>query len=88
MSDYRVKGAFFEKGGKGPAYTGFVEIDGVKTLISLWSKTSKAGQPYLQVSEDKKKNTNSSPSYETSQGNDPRGGYRQSDMDDDGEIPF
>lgn len=53
---YRVSGAFFEntKGNNGPAFSGFVEIDGVKTHIALWPKTSAAGNNYLQVSEDKK----------------------------------
>lgn len=56
MPEYRVKGAFFENvKDVGPAFTGFVEIDGVKTSIALWPKTSAAGANYLQVSEDKKK---------------------------------
>jgi hypothetical protein len=61
MNDYRIKGAFFEtEGDTGPAFTGFVEIDGVKTNIALWPKTSAKGQNYLQVSEDKKKQAASS----------------------------
>lgn len=56
MADYRVKGALFEnKKDVGPAFTGFVEIDGVRTLLALWPKTSAKGDNYLQVSEDKKK---------------------------------
>lgn len=56
MPEYRIKGAFFEnEKDVGPAFTGFVEIDGVKTLMALWPKTSAAGKNYLQVSEDKKK---------------------------------
>jgi len=55
MTEYRIKGAFFENiKDSGPAFTGFVEIDGVKTSIALWPKRSAAGANYLQVSEDKK----------------------------------
>lgn len=58
MADqYRVKGAFFESDKpSGPAFTGFVEIDGIKTHIALWPKTSQSGTNYFQVSEDKRKN--------------------------------
>lgn len=82
---YRIKGAFFEnlKGG-GPAFTGFVEIDGVKTQIALWPKTSQAGQRYLQVSEDKKKPMAAGPVPPKAAPFKPR--PRPSDMDDD--IPF
>lgn len=56
MPEYRVKGALFEnKKDIGPAFTGFVEIDGVRTLLALWPKTSAKGDNYLQVSEDKKR---------------------------------
>jgi hypothetical protein len=56
MVDFRVKGAFFENvKDTGPAFTGFVEIDGVKTQIALWPKTSAKGQNYLQVAEEKKR---------------------------------
>lgn len=57
-NNYRIKGAFFEnENPSGPAFTGFVEIDGVKTFIALWPKTSpKTGVNYFQCSEDKKKN--------------------------------
>ena len=55
-NQYRVKGAFFEnEKPNGPAFTGFVEIDGVRTEIALWPKTSAKGQNYFQVSEDKRK---------------------------------
>ena len=55
-NQYRVKGAFFENDKpNGPAFTGFVEIDGVKTHIALWPKTSQSGTNYFQVSEDKRK---------------------------------
>jgi hypothetical protein len=55
MTEYRVKGAFFENPkDSGPAFTGFVEIDGVKTPMALWPKRSAAGANYLQVSEDKR----------------------------------
>lgn len=97
MSDqqYRVKGAFFESDKPtGPAYSGFVEIDGVKTKLVLWAKTSAAGQQYLQVSEDKKLVGGPVPSG----GHAPARGFtpaakrqpappRPNDMDDD-EIPF
>jgi hypothetical protein len=55
--EYRVKGALFENTknkGNGPLYTGFVEIDGVKTNISLWAKRSAKGDDYIQISEDRK----------------------------------
>ena len=56
MVEYRVKGALFENTkDSGPAFTGFVEIDGQKTMLALWPKTSAQGQNYLQVSEDKKR---------------------------------
>jgi hypothetical protein len=96
MPDYRVKGAFFENvKDSGPAFTGFVEIDGTKTMIALWPKTSAAGANYLQVSEDKKKAAPSTPSARG--GGSPfkprqpapqpsGGGHPGSDMDDD--IPF
>ena len=101
MTEYRIKGAFFENiKDSGPAFTGFVEIDGVKTQMALWPKTSAAGQNYLQVSEDKKgkrdaARSNSGPPFTTSGspfkskklvGNDPPGKPIPNDMDDD--IPF
>ena len=56
QNNYRVKGAFFENmKPTGPAFTGFVEIDNVRTEIALWPKTSQKGVNYFQVSEDKKK---------------------------------
>ena len=52
---YRVSGAMFPNDKpNGPVFSGFVEIDGVKTHIALWEKQSKAGNDYLQVSEDKR----------------------------------
>src|SRR6266566_3490895 len=97
MPDYRVKGAFFENiKDSGPAFTGFVEIDGVKTSIALWPKRSAAGANYLQVSEDKKGSKKDSPSgggvgspFKPRKpiGNDPPGKpIPHDDMDD--EIPF
>jgi len=54
---YRVSGAFFENDRpNGPAFSGFVEIDGVKTHIALWPKTSAKGDNYFQVTEDRRKN--------------------------------
>jgi hypothetical protein len=53
MQKYRVSGAMFEATGNGPAFTGFVEIDGVKTHIALWPKRSAKGDDYYQVSENK-----------------------------------
>lgn len=95
MTEFRVRGAFFEsEKDYGPAFTGFVEIDGVKTRLALWPKTSVSGQNYFQVAEDKKKGAppvNAPPVKSPFkprgkpapvQGNDPR----DSDMDDD--IPF
>lgn len=93
MDKYRIKGAFFENTkNTGPAFTGFVEIDGVKTLMALWPKTSAKGDNYLQVSEDKKKAMQpaSAPPAPRSpfkpRGNDPQGSSPHNDMDDD--IPF
>jgi len=97
MTEYRIKGAFFENiKDSGPAFTGFVEIDGVKTQMALWPKTSAAGQNYLQVSEDKKAKKIAAPSsgghspFKARKlvGNDPPGKpVPYSDgMDDD--IPF
>ena len=52
---YRISGAIFEVQGGGPAFTGFIEIDGKKEFIALWPKTSAKGQNYFQVAEDKKR---------------------------------
>jgi hypothetical protein len=88
MVEYRVKGAFFEnEKDAGPAFTGFVEIDNVKTYVALWPKTSKAGANYLQVSEDRKKTTPQTSAQ-------PKSPFKprvsppatKTDMDDD--IPF
>src|SRR6266576_1491170 len=97
MTEYRIKGAFFENiKDSGPAFTGFVEIDGVKTSIALWPKRSAAGANYLQVSEDKKQSKKAAATSSGGSpfkprkpiGNDPPGELprRNSDMDDD--IPF
>lgn len=52
----RVSGAVFEsRHPTGPKFSGFIEIDGVKTFICLWDKVSAKGNDYLQISEDKKK---------------------------------
>jgi hypothetical protein len=52
---YRISGALFSKDApNGPVFSGVIEIDGVKHAISLWEKTSAAGNQYLQVSEDKR----------------------------------
>ena len=98
MTEYRIKGAFFENiKDSGPAFTGFVEIDGVKTQMALWPKTSAAGQNYLQVSEDKKGKKAAAPSsgghspFKARKpiGNDPPGKPIPHDDDDDGDmIPF
>jgi len=54
---YRISGAIFPKEiPNGPAFGGIIEIEGVKYNISLWEKTSKAGNSYLQISEDKRAN--------------------------------
>jgi len=87
-SKYRVSGAVFEaKGGNGPAFSGFVEIDGIKTHIALWPKTSAAGNDYLSISEDKRAadkaaGGGSSP-YSRKPAPEPR-----RPTDDDDEIPF
>jgi len=93
MPEYRVSGAFFEnEKDSGPAFTGFVEIEGVKTAIALWPKTSKAGKNYLQVSEDKKKAAAGGAAPQAKSPFRPRidpnrgSTYPKSDMDDD--IPF
>ena len=52
---FRVGGALFPKDApNGPVFAGTIEIDGVKTAISVWEKTSAAGNQYLQISEDKR----------------------------------
>jgi len=52
---YRISGAIFPKEiPNGPAFGGTIEIEGIKYNISLWEKTSKAGNGYLQISEDKR----------------------------------
>ena len=52
---YRISGAIFPREiPNGPAFGGTIEIEGVKYNISLWEKTSKAGNSYLQISEDKR----------------------------------
>lgn len=91
MVEYRVKGAMFANTKeRGPAFSGFVEIDGVKTNIALWPKRSAAGADYLQVSENKKMEQGSSPAPRQPQMNspirprDPPSG--RSEMDDD--VPF
>lgn len=90
MTEYRVKGALFENvKDSGPAFTGFVEIDGTKTMLALWPKTSASGQNYLQVSEDKKRTggTTPPPSAPLKSPFKPRATPKpQTDMDDD--IPF
>ncbi len=100
MTEYRVKGAFFENiKDSGPAFTGFVEIDGVKTSIALWPKRSAAGANYLQVSEDKKQSKKAAASSGSPFkprkpiGNDPPGELprrRDDDPFDNGgeDIPF
>lgn len=91
----RVNGAIFENtSGRGPAYTGVVEIDGVKTQIALWPKVSQAGKDYLQISEDKKRpQAQGNLAPRPSQGFSPQRPVqprpapgKNSDMDDD--IPF
>jgi hypothetical protein len=90
MPEYRIKGALFEnERDSGPAFTGFVEIDGVKSMIALWPKVSAKGARYLQVSEDKKKaNATSStpPASSPFKPRKPIGNDARGDMDDD--IPF
>ena len=52
----RVTGALFERDNpNGPALSGFIEIEGVKTYIAIWPRTSKAGQGYYGIDEDKRK---------------------------------
>lgn len=52
---YRVSGALFAKDApNGPVFAGTIEIDGVKTAISVWEKVSAAGNNYLQITEDKR----------------------------------
>lgn len=91
MQNYRVKGAFFENiRDTGPAFTGFIEIDGVKTQIALWPKTSAKGQNYLQVAEDKRKDPNAGASAPKSPFK-PRATQTQpppKDDDMDDTIPF
>jgi hypothetical protein len=92
MTEYRVKGAFFENiKDSGPAFTGFVEIDGTKTMIALWPKTSAAGANYLQVSEDKKKAGAATPAGPMKSPFSPRRPAPpkvDDDLDDGSDIPF
>ena len=87
---YRVSGAMFKNTrGAGPEYTGFVEIDGVKTNIALWPKRSAKGDDYLQVGENKPKEGYAAPPGNPAMNSPmkPRVAPPQrNDMDDD--IPF
>lgn len=91
---YRVKGAIFENQKAGPAFTGVIEIDGEKIQLALWAKTSAAGKPYYQISEDKKGKDQGHPAAPVrNQFSRPApqrpiqgSGHPSNDMDDD--IPF
>ena len=88
MVEYRVKGAFFENDkASGPRYTGFVEIDGVRTNIALWPKVSAKGDDYLQVSEKKPMpGAGTAPRAPAMNSPIKQAPPRNRDMDDD--IPF
>lgn len=100
MPEYRVKGALFEnERDSGPAFSGFVEIDGTKTHITCWPKTSAAGKNYLQISEDRKKAVGGAgappprspfkPRQPAAQPNLRGSGNRvDDDLDDGSDIPF
>lgn len=95
----RITGAIFENtSGRGPRFTGVIEIDGRKEQIAFWDKTSeRTGKSYLQISEDRKKPVsqgNPAPQRSPSASQTPRTGQPRpmmpgrgtGDMDDD--IPF
>lgn len=94
QTKYRVNGAIFQnEKPNGPAFSGVIEIDGVKTYIALWEKRSAAGKDYLQISEDKKaadraaRNTETAPAASKfKRPAPPNRPMRKDDMDDD--IPF
>jgi len=87
MVEYRVKGAFFESDKGGPKYTGFVEIDDVRTNIALWPKVSAKGDDYLQVSEKKPMpGAGTAPRAPAMNSPIKQAPPRNRDMDDD--IPF
>ena len=88
---YRVSGALFENERQtGPLYSGFIEIDGVKTQISVWPRTANSGKNFLSISEEKPR----VPQQGAPQVRSPQvqtrspfpGKPRNEDMDDD--VPF
>jgi hypothetical protein len=49
-----IKGALFpSKYDTGPMAKGFVEIDGVRHQLAVWKNTSKTGEEYWGVTQDK-----------------------------------
>ena len=88
QQQYRVRGALFEnENPNGPAFRGFIEIDGVKTQITLWPRTSNKGQNYLAVSEDKPKPDAPRPKSPFGRQQPQQDRFPKSNMDDD-EFPF
>lgn len=93
MAQYRVSGVLFKNTGNGPAFTGEIEIEGVKYPLAIWEKTSAKGNTYYQISEDKRPGTKQhgagaqqgSP-YAPRQPAAQQPQARNKDMDD--EIPF
>lgn len=89
----RVSGAIFKnKSGRGPEYTGVIEIDGKKEQIALWPKTSQAGKDYLQIAEDRKKPDIPTPPSPGLRSPPPRNPVRPKSTSDDDDmddtIPF
>jgi hypothetical protein len=90
---YRVNGALFEnENPNGPAFRGFIEIDGKKEQIALWPRTSNAGKNYLSIAEEKKMQKPAAPASKSpfgrpkqSQQDSQQGFLPKNDMDD--EIP-
>lgn len=96
---YRISGALFTKDApNGPVFAGTIEIDGIKHAISLWEKTSAAGNQYLQVSEDKRGQAKIDagggsggsfvPPVNKFKRPAPQAPKPSNDMDDDDAIPF
>jgi hypothetical protein len=90
MPEYRVSGALFEVDRQGgPAFTGFIEINGEKTMLALWPKTSAKGQNYFQISEDKKRVDKMANRPKAASPFKPKPSITSNDPRDDGEdIPF
>lgn len=85
----RVSGSLFPSTSvNGPLMKGFIEIDGAKFQIVIWENTSKAGNQYYTIKEDKSPPKQQSTGFHQprSFGQSPAKTMPIEDMDDD--IPF